>query len=116
MNLMKGKYKADGHVFVSETGDEIALGFAPAATDGQAVQLGVRPEHLQLGEAGLKATVNVTEPTGHETMVFLRYGNSELVAVFSERHDFRPGDEVTIVPRVGKLHLFDAQSGRTLRQ
>ena len=116
MNLMKGTYRADGQIFVSETGDEIALAFTPTATDGQAVLLGVRPEHLELGGAGLKATVNVTEPTGHETMVFLRYGVSELVAVFAERHDFKPGDEVTIAPRSGKLHLFDAQSGKTLRQ
>ncbi|MDL2410753.1 hypothetical protein PY650_35440 [Rhizobium calliandrae] len=35
--------------------------------------------------------MNVTEPTGHETMIFLRYGPGELVAVCSERHDFEPG-------------------------
>ena len=116
MNLMKGRYKANGQLFVSEAGDEIAIGFKPNAVDGQSVLLGVRPEHLLLGEGGLKATVTVTEPTGHETMAFLRYGGSELVAVFTERHDFKPGQEVTISPRAGKLHLFDAQSGGTLRQ
>ncbi len=116
MNLLKGRYKADGAVFVTETGDEIALGFTPEASDGQAVLLGVRPEHLSLSPGGLETTVNVTEPTGHETMVFLRYGSGELVAVLSERHDFEPGQVVTIAARPGKLHLFDAESGKTLRR
>ncbi|NKF30823.1 ABC transporter ATP-binding protein, partial [Pseudomonas sp. BGM005] len=106
----------DGASFVTETGDEIALGFTPDAADGQSVLLGVRPEHLSLSLGGLETIVNVTEPTGHETMVFLRYGSGELVAVLSERHDFEPGQVVTIAPRPGKLHLFDAESGRTLRQ
>ncbi|MBX5048680.1 ABC transporter ATP-binding protein [Rhizobium lentis] len=116
MNLLKGRYKADGAVFVTETGDEIALGFTPEASDGQAVRLGVRPEHLSLAASGLTTTVNVTEPTGHETTVFLRYGSGELVAVLSERHGFEPGQVVTIAARPGKLHLFDAESGKTLRR
>ncbi|WP_428674316.1 ABC transporter ATP-binding protein [Roseibium sp.] len=115
MNLLKGTYKAEGDLFVTEAGDEIALGFRPEATEGQPVLLGVRPEHLSLAESGLKATVSVTEPTGHETMVFLRYGGSELVAVFSERHDFRPGEDVTIAARTDKLHLFDETTCKTLR-
>lgn len=80
------------------------------------MRLGVRPEHLSLAPSGLTTTVNVTEPTGHETMVFLRYGSGELVAVLSERHDFEPGQVVTIAARPGKLHLFDAESGKTLRR
>ncbi|RCW21131.1 carbohydrate ABC transporter ATP-binding protein (CUT1 family) [Ciceribacter lividus] len=115
MNLIRGTYKADGNLFVTETGDEIVLDFMPKATDGQAVQLGVRPEHLSLGATGLKSTIVVTEPTGHETMVFLRYGGSELVAVLTERYDFGPGQDVIVSPRTNKLHLFDAQSGKTLR-
>ncbi|RFB85272.1 sugar ABC transporter ATP-binding protein [Rhizobium leguminosarum bv. trifolii] len=113
MNLLKGRYKADGAIFVTETG--IALGFNPQASDRQAVLLGVRPEHLSLSPSGLDTTVSVTEPTGHETMVFLRYGSGELVAVLSDRHDFEPGQVATIAARPGKLHLFDAESGKTLR-
>jgi multiple sugar transport system ATP-binding protein len=116
MNLLKGEYRADGNLFVTEAGDNVELGFQPEATDGQVVLLGIRPEHLALAESGLKATVNVTEPTGSQTMVFLRYGNNELVSEFSDRHDFNPGQEITVAARAGKLHLFDAQSGRTLRR
>jgi len=116
MNLLKGFYQADGNLFVTESGDKIELGFETEAADGQLVLLGVRPEHLSLSESGLRATVNVTEPTGSETVLFLRYGNKELVSVFSERHDFKPGQEIAVAPRAGKLHLFDAHSGRTLRR
>jgi multiple sugar transport system ATP-binding protein len=115
MNLMNGTYKRAGDIFVTETGEEIALGFTPQARDGQAVVLGTRPEHLLLSESGLKAKVVVTEPTGHETMIFLRYGETELVSVLTERHEFEPGQDVTISPRLDKLHLFDEATGTALR-
>ncbi len=115
MNLIDGHYKSDGNTFVSEAGEEVALNFTPKATDGQAVKLGVRPEHLPVAEAGLKAQVIVTEPTGHETMVFLRYGSTELVSVLTERQDFQAGQGVIVAPRAEKLHLFDAKTGKALR-
>ena len=36
---------------------------APAARDGQPVTLGLRPEHLTLGDNGLPAEIVVVEPT-----------------------------------------------------
>ncbi|MCG5477994.1 ABC transporter ATP-binding protein [Sinorhizobium alkalisoli] len=115
MNLLKGAYAAAGNLFVTEAGDRIPLGFKPEATDGQTVLLGVRPEHLALADNGLQTTVNVTEPTGSETMVFLRYGNGEIVALFSDRYDFKPGQQIAVAAGAGKLHVFDAMSGKSLR-
>ena len=40
----------------------------------------------------------MVEPTGSETLVFLRFGESEIVALFRERHDFKPGDMLTLQP------------------
>ncbi len=115
MNLIDGTYKAAGNVFVTETGEELALGAVPPARDGQKVQLGVRPEHLTVSETGLQASVVVTEPTGHETMLFLRYGSTELVSVTTERRDIAPGQAITVTARPEMLHLFDAASGMALR-
>ena len=60
------------------------------------------------------ATIKVVEPTGSETMVFLRFGESEIVALFRERHNFKPGDTLTLRPRTELVHLFDPQTGKRI--
>lgn len=56
----------------------------------------------------------MVEPTGAETMVRAEIGGETFCAVFRERHAFAPGDRLDLCPEPGKLHLFDAESGRRL--
>ena len=44
--------------------------------------------------------------------VVLRFGESEIVALFRERHDFKPGDTLHLRPRKELVHLFDPQNGQ----
>ena len=62
----------------------------------------------------MAARISVVEPTGSETLVFVRFGDSDMVALFRERHDFKPGDTLHLKPRLDKVHLFDAETGRRL--
>lgn len=87
--------------------------FPGPATSG-AIKLGVRPEHLQLADDGLPMTVKVVEPTGSETMVFLEFDAQDVVAVFRDRHDFRPGQTIHLKPDARYLHVFDANTGERL--
>ncbi|HEU0231207.1 MAG TPA: sn-glycerol-3-phosphate ABC transporter ATP-binding protein UgpC [Burkholderiaceae bacterium] len=89
-----------------------------AGHDGQRVVYGMRPEHLSLAPdgQGLKTRVTVIEPTGANTEVHTEIDSTELIAVFRERHDLRPGDTMHLLPDVGHAHLFDAESGKVLRQ
>src|SRR5450830_1614820 len=87
--------------------------------DGQPVMYGVRPEHLAIGTggtggSGLATKVIVVEPTGADTEVYVRFCNSNLTAIFRERHPFAPGDTIHLQPDHNNTHLFDAESGRTL--
>ncbi len=85
------------------------------AAEGRPVVYGVRPEHLELSDdAGFPATVAVVEPTGAETMVYLRFAGAEIVAIFRERHDLAPGQEVLLRPRPDRAHLFDRETGARL--
>jgi multiple sugar transport system ATP-binding protein len=86
--------------------------------EGQPVIFGARPEHLSLasGGAGVPASVVVVEPTGADTQVFAKFGGAELTAVFRERHDFRSGETIRLAPDHERTHLFDAESGKSLRQ
>lgn len=78
------------------------------------INLGIRPEHLLLCDKGLSMTVKVVEPTGAETMVFLRFNGQDVVAIFRERHSFEPGQIIQLRPDPAYLHFFDAQEGTRL--
>jgi multiple sugar transport system ATP-binding protein len=78
---------------------------------------GTRPEHLTLvpDGQGLAASVVVVEPTGADTQVFAKIGESEINAVFRERHDFRAGEPIRLMPDFSRAHVFDAGTGKSLR-
>ena len=81
--------------------------------DGPAIY-GIRPEHLRLDPDGIKASVEVVEPTGSETQVLLRIGDQPLTAAFRERISARPGEQLPVSPDPALIHLFDRQSGRRI--
>lgn len=81
------------------------------AGEGQPVLYGIRPEHLDLADDGFPARVSVVEPTGSETFVVLRTDETEIVAVFPDWQDFKPGQTVHLHPRAERAHLFDKATG-----
>jgi multiple sugar transport system ATP-binding protein len=115
MNFLPGKVR--GGVVDMGQGVSVPLPRGAHGSDGQSVIFGARPEHLSLASngAGLPATVVVVEPTGADTQVFAKFGDTELTAVFRERHDFRPGEAIRLLPDHERTHLFDAESGRSLK-
>jgi multiple sugar transport system ATP-binding protein len=86
-----------------------------AGSDGQRVIYGVRPEHLAYGAPAraFPTTVTVVEPTGADTEVYSRFGETDFT-VFRERHDFAAGQALHLVPDHHHTHLFDAESGQAL--
>src|SRR3712207_9417954 len=76
---------------------------------------GIRPEHFILDESnGLPAEVVVVEPTGSETQVFAKLGGADMVGVFRERVDARPGQQIRVTPDPKLVHLFDQKTGARL--
>ncbi len=121
MNLIDGRVAGGA---VEALGARLPLG--GAAGEGREVVFGVRPEHLDLADAGsaagIEGTVAVVEPTGSETHVVVRVGGngagngagpggSEIVGLFRERHRFRPGDAIRLAPDPAAVHLFDRATG-----
>ncbi len=111
MNFLDGKVVAAGTV---EVAGGVKLAAATKAATGAAVRVGIRPEHLDLAAdgQGIAATVKVVEPTGAETMVLADIAGIEAMAVFTERHDFRPGARINLKPKAGLVHVFDQASGK----
>jgi multiple sugar transport system ATP-binding protein len=114
MNLLKGTYNTRSNSFVSEHGDAQRLAVRPNATDGQIITLGIRPEHIDISNSGLEATITVVEPTGAETVAFLNYGDAEIVALLRERLELGVGETVKLKLNKEKLHVFDSVNGLRL--
>jgi multiple sugar transport system ATP-binding protein len=114
MNFIKGSAKANGGLEIEAEGARLPVAGKHAVADGQPVVYGIRPEHLELAPDGFPARVAVVEPTGSETMIVLRLGESEIVALFRERHAFTPGEIVHLRPRADLAHLFDGASGQRI--
>ena len=116
MNLIHGTVRRDGTPHVETDGHRLPLGPGCEAQGGQSAVYGIRPEHLDLAEAGdgFPARVSVVEPTGSETLVFLRFGKTEIVALFRDRYSFKPGETVHLRPRADQTHLFDSTTGDRL--
>jgi multiple sugar transport system ATP-binding protein len=115
MNLIQGTIRIkDKPVFVTKDQISFELANVPAASDGRPAIYGIRPEHLLLGDTGVKADVAVIEPTGAETHVIAKVGSNRIVGVFRERISVRPGEALPLVPNPEAAHLFDPASGERL--
>lgn len=72
MNLVDGKLVLQDSVwYFTAPGLTIPVPPLIAATKADKACLGVRPEHVQLGEGELQARVQLVEQTGHENIVVL---------------------------------------------
>jgi multiple sugar transport system ATP-binding protein len=86
---------------------------------GRSLIMGIRPEHLEIGEAGdgaasVRTTVDVVEFLGNEELLHLRAGDHDLLALVDARHRVRPGDVLDLSMPLDQVHLFDDASGDAL--
>jgi multiple sugar transport system ATP-binding protein len=116
MNLLKGRVDGDGAPFFYGAGGvSLPLGASTAAGKGDAVVLGIRPEHLKLTDSGFPVTVSVVEPTGSEVQIIGRTpGGDDVVANFRDRHDFTPGDTIRLGVDTALMHVFNGDTGQRL--
>jgi len=100
----------------TEEGFELPIqNISAHARQAQSVIYGVRPEHLRIvKQASLEARVLVVEPTGSETHVPARLGNSDILISQRERFSFNISSPIRDLPIIEQAHLFDADTGQRL--
>ena len=118
MNFLKGVVASGGDVVELETGEVLAVpasGFTHAP--GQAVTVGVRPNHLTLDEAGaLHVEVGSVEQLGGEAYVYGRLKNGDAMTLHMPGQiGAKIGEVLRLTPQAGEMHLFDTASGLSLR-
>ncbi|MDE0383568.1 MAG: TOBE domain-containing protein [Defluviicoccus sp.] len=117
----------DGTVAASEAGSEfrgtgLAAALEPSAATGLAgrdVVLGVRSEHVLVGDAGMPgaipAKVSLIEPLGDATLLFFEHGGARrMVAKVDPDLPARVGDAIHVALDTANLHLFDRAGGARL--
>lgn len=99
---------------------ELPLGMAADEMDGREVILGIRPEQIALGAAegnglpGIRAEVQVTEPTGPDLLVFVTLNQTKVCCRLAPDVACRVGDNLNLQLDPARVLLFDAASGERL--
>jgi sn-glycerol 3-phosphate transport system ATP-binding protein len=77
--------------------------------------LGIRPEHLDIGDAGWALQVETVELLGAERLVHARLGDEKLIIRTHEDQGAPAvGSTIHALPREERLHWFDAATGQRL--
>jgi multiple sugar transport system ATP-binding protein len=126
MNL-KDAEVADGQL-VFGNGDRLPIPqhFRDRVGTGQKVTFGLRPDDIYPvghgihsgGEADVlrqDMRVILTEPLGNETLVFSEFAGGEWVGRMLNPRPLQPGEAISFSLDLSQAHLFDRESGRTLR-
>jgi multiple sugar transport system ATP-binding protein len=85
---------------------------ALASHEGKQIIMGIRPEHLAIGDgapgSSFDAHVEVVEQLGSEILLETRVGpDSVTVARVPAEMKVAPGDQIRISAQLGRLHFFD---------
>ena len=100
---------------ILQNGQPAGLAAPTGVRDGQKVLIGKRPEEIVLSSDGnLEAVVENIEPTGSETFIELKLGEQIVSAVLRERPWFEVGSRQKLSLATGAVHIFDAESRKTL--
>jgi multiple sugar transport system ATP-binding protein len=118
MNFLSGRL-AEGARF--ETLDlSLALDAYPFATPpvpGQAVEVGIRPEHVELARGAPDAVmgrVEVVEPMGSDLLAWTRLGGAPLSVRLPAETQVAVGDLLPLRLPVGRLNVFETAGGQRL--
>jgi len=130
MSLLPGRIESRGGglVFAAEGGPDALtvaltgrLGRLAGGRIGRRTVFGVRPEHLRVtgGDAAdqpVSCIVEIAEPMGAESILYLKAGGSNLIARAPGEHLYKEGEKLTIHINLDKAHLFDAESENVITE
>jgi multiple sugar transport system ATP-binding protein len=128
MNLLKGKVQQrDGGLHFVENGEKDNLTFplkGPLQTIAskyidKGVVFGIRPENItnepkEGSSTPVTMTVEIAEPMGSESLVYLKSGTGYVIARIHGEHLFHPNEQVTVQLNLEKVTLFDPETEQVI--
>ncbi|QQM31133.1 sn-glycerol-3-phosphate ABC transporter ATP-binding protein UgpC [Martelella lutilitoris] len=97
---------------------------AAKLSDGQKVVVGFRPDafapkghslHPEDRSVEIEAPVIISEPLGTETIIFTQFGGKEVQAKMLDPRPLEDGETLTFTLDLERLHVFDGETGKSLR-
>jgi multiple sugar transport system ATP-binding protein len=119
MNFLPAKLASRQGIteLVLDGGSTLTLNRKFAATTEKVI-VGIRPEHLTRGDSKtantLTGNVTLVEPTGSETHVISRVGNSDVTAKFFPYQAPKLGEAVNLAIDMERICVFDAVTQQAL--
>ena len=126
MSFLPGTLTLDGSAAAIRL-SEALLPVAPGrslngAIDGQAVLLGLRPEHLTRAHAATPAqgtfrydaTIDLLQPTGSRSYATFRLAGAPVMAELQAHDVSRPGERLPIDINMNRASIFDAKTERAI--
>jgi multiple sugar transport system ATP-binding protein len=129
MNLLRGKVQkqSSGLVF-TEAGEQNAISIPikgpleplVAKYVDKPIVLGVRPEHItEESKNGthvpLTSAVDIAEPMGSESLVYMKAGGGNFIAKIHGEKLFHQGEPLTVYVDTAKILLFDPETEAVIR-
>ncbi len=125
MNIFKGRVEREGDRFrfLGEANAALAFDLPElwvkfvAPCEGRTVYFGARPEDIGSRQAVgresppvIASLVEVVEPMGSETYLYLKSGTAPFIARVESHMRVSVGDRLELPVLIEKAHLFDAES------
>jgi sn-glycerol 3-phosphate transport system ATP-binding protein len=77
--------------------------------------MGIRPEHLDIGNDGWALQVETTELLGAERLIYGRVGTEQIIVRSEENQPIpAPGSTIHVKPREDRVHWFDGASRKRI--
>jgi sn-glycerol 3-phosphate transport system ATP-binding protein len=77
--------------------------------------MGIRPEHLDIGNGGWELRVETTELLGAERLIYGRLGTEQVIVRSEEGQPVPgPGSTIHVKPREDRVHWFDGASRKRM--
>ena len=115
MNFIKSTVRRHATGVTLEISDDASVTIEnvnDGVQSGQAVTLGIRPEHVVIAPGGMAMKVNLTEQLGGNTVLHGSLGNDQpMVVQIVGQATVKRGDVVPVVLPPICCHVFDAQGG-----
>lgn len=118
MNVFRGKLIGNQLYFLNQSTelDHEQWNTAQGELD---VYVGIRPHDVKLGKSGdirVKGIVQMIEPIGHAQIIRINVGSEQLRLFAEPTVAIEYKSEITVSFHLSSLHLFDMQTGKSLRK
>ena len=111
MNFLPGKVKGSVLELADGVSVPISAAIGERVKDGDAITLGVRPEHFAVTDTGMPFRVENAEALGADSLVHGVVAGALCVVRVDGHSRHANGDNLHLTPAADKLYFFDSASG-----